>query len=44
MALQSIALGFVVQSLITPDEVTDEVIYETLEALAIGVGGKAKLG
>jgi len=44
VALQSIALGFVVQSLITPDEVTDEVIYETLEALAIGVGGKAKLG
>jgi AcrR family transcriptional regulator len=37
VALQSIALGFMMQSLITPDEVTQAVIVETLAALAEGV-------
>jgi AcrR family transcriptional regulator len=37
VALQSIALGFMMQSLITPDEVTEAVIVETLAALADGV-------
>jgi AcrR family transcriptional regulator len=37
VALQSIALGFLMQSLITPDEVTEEIIAETLAALAQGV-------
>jgi len=35
-ALQSVALGLMMQSLITPDEITDEVIARTLEALAVG--------
>jgi AcrR family transcriptional regulator len=37
VALQAIALGFMVQSFITPDEITDAVIRETLEALAEGL-------
>ena len=37
VALQAIALGFMVQSFITPDEITDAVIRETLEALADGL-------
>jgi AcrR family transcriptional regulator len=37
VALQSIALGFMVQSFITPEEVTDDVIRATLRALADGL-------
>jgi AcrR family transcriptional regulator len=37
VALQAVAIGFVVQSLITPDEVTDAVVHETLKALAEGL-------
>jgi AcrR family transcriptional regulator len=37
VALQSIALGFVVQAMITPAEVTPEVIGETLQAFAVGL-------
>jgi AcrR family transcriptional regulator len=37
VALQCIAMGFMVQSLVTPDEVTDAVIRETLQALARGL-------
>ncbi len=37
VALQSIALGFVIQSFITPDDVTEEVIAETMAALSKGV-------
>jgi AcrR family transcriptional regulator len=44
VALQSIALGFLVQSLITPDEMTDAVIEETLQALADGIERRGKLG
>jgi AcrR family transcriptional regulator len=37
VALQAVALGLTVQSFITPDEVTDAVIRETLAALAAGL-------
>jgi AcrR family transcriptional regulator len=37
VALQSIALGFMFQSLITPDDVTEEVIVEALAALTDGL-------
>ena len=37
VALQAIALGFMVQSFITPDEITDAVVTETLRALADGL-------
>jgi AcrR family transcriptional regulator len=37
VALQAIAMGFVVQSFITPDEITDAVVLETLKALADGL-------
>jgi AcrR family transcriptional regulator len=37
VALQSIALGFMFQSLITPDDVTEEVIVEALTALTDGL-------
>jgi AcrR family transcriptional regulator len=37
VALQAIALGFMVQSFITPDEITDTVVTETLRALAEGL-------
>ena len=37
VALQCLAVGFVVQSFITPDEVTGEVIEKTLDALARGL-------
>jgi AcrR family transcriptional regulator len=37
VALQSIALGFVIQSFITPDEVTGEVVTATLDAFAKGL-------
>jgi len=37
VALQSIALGFVIQSFITPDEVTGEVVAATLDAFAKGL-------
>ncbi len=36
-ALQSIALGFMIQSFITPDEITDAVIERTMKALADGL-------
>jgi AcrR family transcriptional regulator len=37
VALQCIGLGFMLQSLVTPDEITDEVIQETMQALARGL-------
>jgi AcrR family transcriptional regulator len=37
VALQAIALGFMIQSFITPDEITDELILETMSALAEGI-------
>jgi AcrR family transcriptional regulator len=37
VALQCVALGFMVQSFLTPDEVTDAVIVETMQALAEGL-------
>lgn len=37
VALQAIALGFLVQSFLTPDEVTDQVVRETMETLAAGL-------
>jgi AcrR family transcriptional regulator len=37
VALQAVALGFVVQSFITPDEITDAIVLETLKALADGL-------
>jgi AcrR family transcriptional regulator len=37
VALQCIGLGFMLQSLVTPNEVTDEVIEETMQALARGL-------
>lgn len=37
VALQSIALGFLFQSLITPEDVTEEVIVEALTALTDGL-------
>jgi AcrR family transcriptional regulator len=37
VALQSIALGFLFQSLITPEDVTEEVIIEALTALTDGL-------
>ena len=37
VALQAIALGFMIQSFITPDEITDELIVETMDALAVGL-------
>jgi len=37
VALQCIAIGFMVQSLVTPDEVTDALVRETLQALARGL-------
>ena len=37
VALQCISLGFMVQSFLTPDEVTDAVILETMRALAEGL-------
>jgi AcrR family transcriptional regulator len=37
VALQAVAMGFLVQSFITPDEITDHVIVETLKALAEGL-------
>src|SRR5580704_12473253 len=37
VALQSIALGLMVQSFLTPDEVTHAVIEETLQTLAAGL-------
>jgi|HubBroStandDraft_1064217.scaffolds.fasta_scaffold144906_2 AcrR family transcriptional regulator len=42
VALQSIALGLMVQSFLTPDEVTDAVIRETLETFAAGLERPAK--
>jgi AcrR family transcriptional regulator len=41
VALQSIALGLMVQSFLTPDEVTDTVIRETLETFAAGLEARA---
>jgi AcrR family transcriptional regulator len=35
-ALQSVALGLMMQSLITPEEITPEVVARTLQALALG--------
>jgi hypothetical protein len=37
VALQCVALGFMVQSFLTPDDVTDTVILETMRALAEGL-------
>jgi AcrR family transcriptional regulator len=37
VALQCISLGFMIQSFVTPDEVTDAVIVETMQALAAGL-------
>jgi len=37
VALQAVAMGFLIQSFITPDEITDEVILATLKALAGGL-------
>ena len=37
VALQALALGLTVQSFITPDEITDEVVLAALSALADGV-------
>jgi len=37
VALQCVAMGFMIQSFVTPDDVTDEVIGETLRALAEGL-------
>jgi AcrR family transcriptional regulator len=39
VALQSLALGFMLQSLVTPDDVTEPVVRETLAALARGLEG-----
>ena len=41
VALQCIALGFMVQSFLTPDEVTDAVIVETMRALAEGLSQRS---
>jgi AcrR family transcriptional regulator len=37
VALQCVALGFMIQSFVTPDEVTDTIILETMRALAEGL-------
>ena len=37
VALQAVALGFMLQSFITPEEITDAVILETMKALATGL-------
>jgi AcrR family transcriptional regulator len=37
VALQCIGLGFMLQSLLTPEEITDEVISQTMQALADGL-------
>ena len=37
VALQCLSLGFLLQSFVTPDEVTDAVIAETMQALADGL-------
>ena len=44
VALQSISLGFVVQSMITPAEVTPDVIREALETLAVGLQWRGASG
>jgi AcrR family transcriptional regulator len=40
VALQAIALGFMIQSFLTPDEIGEAVVHETLSALARGLGRK----
>jgi len=37
VALQSVAIGFMVQSFLSPQDVTEEIIFETLAALAEGL-------
>jgi AcrR family transcriptional regulator len=37
VALQAVALGFMIQSFITPEEITEAVILETMTALADGL-------
>ncbi len=37
VALQCIAMGFMIQSLVTPDEITEVLIRETMQALAEGL-------
>ena len=37
VALQAVALGFMIQSFLTPDDVTDDVVTATLEAFAKGL-------
>lgn len=44
VALQALALGFMVQSFITPQEITDAVVLETLKALAEGLSKGAAKG
>jgi len=41
VALQSLALGFMLQSLVTPDAITPAVVSETLQTLAKGLGTPA---
>jgi AcrR family transcriptional regulator len=40
VALQSIAMGFLIQSFITPAQVTAEVVHDTLHALAKGLSAE----
>ncbi|WP_293380182.1 TetR/AcrR family transcriptional regulator [Phenylobacterium sp.] len=42
VALQSVAIGFVVQSFLSPDDVTEEIVTETLAALAAGLIAKRR--
>jgi AcrR family transcriptional regulator len=44
VALQAIALGFMVQSFITPGDVTETVVFETLKALAAGLSRTGAAG
>jgi AcrR family transcriptional regulator len=39
VALQAISMGFLVQALVTPKAITDEVVEETMQALARGLVG-----
>jgi AcrR family transcriptional regulator len=44
VALQSIALGFMVQSFISPDEVTEDVIRATMQVVADGLESRTRAG
>ena len=44
VAIQSVGIGFMVQSFLSPDEVTEAVIRETLMALADAAEGASGAG